>query len=66
MLVGLGQKIELHVSSNVYIDEVCSIVTKLEEWSKSDYYLLSDMAINMKKHFDYSIGEKWKMLTNRY
>lgn len=50
-MLGRGQKIELDVSSNVYIHEVCSLITELKEWSKSDDYLLSDMA-NMKKHFD--------------
>lgn len=50
----------LYVSSNVYLHEVSSIQTQLDEWSLSGDSLLGEMATKMKKKFD----KYWGMMDN--
>ncbi|XP_060676328.1 uncharacterized protein LOC132805410 [Ziziphus jujuba] len=42
----------LHISSNAYFHEICSIQSQLDAWSLSGEYLLNDMATKMKRKFD--------------
>ena len=50
----------LYVSSNVYLHEVSSIQTQLDEWSLSGDSLLGEMTTKMKKKFD----KYWGMMDN--
>ncbi|XP_060672818.1 zinc finger BED domain-containing protein RICESLEEPER 2-like [Ziziphus jujuba] len=42
----------LHVISNAYFHEICSIQSQLDAWSLSGDYLLSDIANKMMRKFD--------------
>ena len=50
----------LYISSNVYLHEVSSIQTQLDEWSLSGDSLLGEMTTKMKKKFD----KYWGMMDN--